>query len=649
MGWPELLNLSDFGTREGVRVALAESYPDEGERTIANWMGQVWLFREQMAVGDYVVMPMKTGLGHVAIGSVCGDYEYRGTEPEGFRHVRAVHWLQTDIPRESFRPDLRASINANPTVYALIPNDAARRVAHLAVHGTDPGLEAAAEINTPQELPTIAWSQIGAQQRMTTTGQRGEAPSVSVSDSQGVLGAGIQLNHWEQRPKLDPATMRDLATHVAVSRLKSLSHDELVDFLLKASRDDVCYEYFEEFLYVELTKLMTALADISRRKATELISAVGTNLIDQLPEAAEAISDEASRLGLGDHVGPLDRYGAGYARKYKNGQIFWSVELGMRTTVGEIDDCMQDGLQWGFPNGDQETTQPSRFGTEGIRQSFEKGTVYSSPNGTFIVGDEKCYQDEGGSGGWLGFPIWEVQEPPSYPCFQDFEGGSIYSHIGQELKVFAVSREISLWISEAPAGHSWLPISGQANVESSFGSQGMVQRFVCFPDVIERSCGTMRPPYETAVYWDGRNKPVMIEPQIWEYYTNLGAETSWLGFPTGSKLPTPNPTVGGHFFEGGAIYWRPGNGPFGVPVAFRNFVTEKHVPIGWPVTENLVIAGGESDCIQFFEKGVVTRRDGKYEVWMHVNSESNDFGKPRFRVTTLLDEPMWHWPNSATD
>lgn len=152
LGWDELGDITGCDTREGIRLALEKAYPDSPVNVIANWTGQLWRFTNQIAVGDHIVMPLHTNPGHVAIGNVTGGYEYRGTEPVGFRHTRAVQWLRKDIPRDSFRPDLRASITSLLTVCGLTRNDAARRIAYLAKHGTDPGTDGAEEITTSERL-----------------------------------------------------------------------------------------------------------------------------------------------------------------------------------------------------------------------------------------------------------------------------------------------------------------------------------------------------------------------------------------------------------------------------------------------------------------------------------------------------------------
>lgn len=168
IGWPGLGDISGCDTRDSIRRALKVAYPDDADNVIANWTGQLWRFAKQIEVGDYVVMPLHTKQGYVAVGRIAGDYEYRETEPVEFRHIRAVHWLRKDIPRESFRPDLRASITSLLTVCGLTRNDAARRVAYLAEHGVDPGMDGAEEITTSEELLAEAVSRDPATPRRLT-------------------------------------------------------------------------------------------------------------------------------------------------------------------------------------------------------------------------------------------------------------------------------------------------------------------------------------------------------------------------------------------------------------------------------------------------------------------------------------------------
>jgi uncharacterized protein with LGFP repeats len=470
----------------------------------------------------------------------------------------------------------------------------------------------------------------------------GEVPGVSVSGSQGIQIGEDNTQYIVSMPKppLDPAALGGLNPHTALARLRQLTHDELVDFFARAKPEDVS-EILGVFAEVDLRRLKATLGDINRRKTSALIDAVDPDDyhagLDELPGAAEAINRRAATLGWAD-AQPLESFPGGYTRKYKDGHIFWSADFGTRTTVGAIDDYISDRgyeIAPGFPAGDQEIAAPSPFGTEGIRQDFSRGMVYSSKHGVFCVQDESCFKDEGESSGWLGFPITASIE--NYDGgFQRFEGGAIFFYIAaRRLNAFAVHREAA---GVLPDDLMWHPVSKEAAVESSSGKKGTVQRFE-----VQTESGA----YETAVYWGEGNKPVTVAREFWNYYTKLGAEKSWLGFPESPGLGHEHLGVTIQGFDGGAIYWYSESGPIAVRKAVFEFIAQagnmsmaqrraKLLPVrlGFPVTEEASVSLGESDRIQYFENGVVTCRNGKYEVWLRPDTEP-------VAPVSALEPPSW--------
>jgi restriction system protein len=131
VGWNELGDMSRAGTKEELRALIARADPEGGKARIANWTGQLWRFRAVIEVGDHVVMPVKSR-GTIAIGRVTGPYAYRADGAEGFRQVRPVQWLRTDIPRDAVKQDLLDSMGSLLTVCGLNRADADARIAPLA-------------------------------------------------------------------------------------------------------------------------------------------------------------------------------------------------------------------------------------------------------------------------------------------------------------------------------------------------------------------------------------------------------------------------------------------------------------------------------------------------------------------------------------
>lgn len=147
-----------------------------------------------------------------------------------------------------------------------------------------------------------------------------------------------------------------------------------------------------------------------------------------LPEVAQEIAREAARLRW-TGAGPLRFFSKAYTRKYEYGHVHWSNESGTRTTTGVIDHYYAaNDRECVGATGDQESESFSPFGTGGIRQKFVNGTIYASGRGVFRVTDDKFYDDEMGSIGWLGFPIEGSKATRGLGRLQRFEGGVISSY-----------------------------------------------------------------------------------------------------------------------------------------------------------------------------------------------------------------------------
>lgn len=138
-GFDKVPDLSGCQSLADVKALVTEALPSESINTIGNFAAQLWALAGRMAIGDYVVLPLKT-TSQVAIGRVNGDYEYRNHEPDpDKRHVRPVQWIRTDIPRSAIKQDLLYSLGAFSTYCQVSRNEAVARIATIAATGSDPG------------------------------------------------------------------------------------------------------------------------------------------------------------------------------------------------------------------------------------------------------------------------------------------------------------------------------------------------------------------------------------------------------------------------------------------------------------------------------------------------------------------------------
>jgi uncharacterized protein with LGFP repeats len=263
---------------------------------------------------------------------------------------------------------------------------------------------------------------------------------------------------------------------------------------------------------------------MNRHRSTDLIQllASAAQWLAPLPEAVELIADKAKALRwahTGDG-GTLERFADGYVRKYKSGCVIWSGEHGAHAVSGEIEEFWASNKELlNFPEGDPETAQQSPLGMVGIRQAFADITVYSSRHGVYAVDRTimECYEVENGSAGWLGFPIDSGTGDPRDIYVQRFEGGAIFWWV--KVGPYAVRQEI---VDELIDGPRCFPVSKEVATASLNGISGTVQSFRFSLN------GSW---HATAIYWSSSWGTVIVAPQVWSYYEELGREGSWLGFP----------------------------------------------------------------------------------------------------------------------
>lgn len=123
IGWENLPDLTDVRDRDVLSDLISESYPSAGAGRIRNWLSQLWTFRARIAVGDLVVLPLKTR-SSIAIGRIAGDYSFSA---EG-EHQRSVDWIEKDLPRSRFDQDILYSFGAFMTICQIKRNNAEERV-----------------------------------------------------------------------------------------------------------------------------------------------------------------------------------------------------------------------------------------------------------------------------------------------------------------------------------------------------------------------------------------------------------------------------------------------------------------------------------------------------------------------------------------
>jgi restriction system protein len=122
-----------------VRKQVEEAFPTSSPAFHANATGQLHALRNRVAVGDTVVLPLKTSK-QLALGTVTRGYQYLAAEQEpDRRHIISVEWTLTAVPRSAVKQDLLYSLGAFLTICEISRNDGAWRLAQVLKTGQDPG------------------------------------------------------------------------------------------------------------------------------------------------------------------------------------------------------------------------------------------------------------------------------------------------------------------------------------------------------------------------------------------------------------------------------------------------------------------------------------------------------------------------------
>lgn len=130
IGWPELGNLSEVRSLDGIKQRLNEQHPDAKPLTIANWAGQVYAFTHRIKKGDLVALPLKTAPA-VAFGRISDGYLYDPKAPGPVTHQRPVQWIREDVPRSLIDQDLLYSLGSAMTICRIKRNNAEQRIEAL--------------------------------------------------------------------------------------------------------------------------------------------------------------------------------------------------------------------------------------------------------------------------------------------------------------------------------------------------------------------------------------------------------------------------------------------------------------------------------------------------------------------------------------
>lgn len=135
IAWNEFGDISNLKNRGELKKLYLQIHPMAKKKKMANAVGHLWRFANDIQIGDLVALPLKTQSA-IALGKVQGPYEYKELASD-IKHIRRVSWEKT-LPRSAFDEDLLYSLGALGTVCHITRNDAENRIRKLLQMGDIP-------------------------------------------------------------------------------------------------------------------------------------------------------------------------------------------------------------------------------------------------------------------------------------------------------------------------------------------------------------------------------------------------------------------------------------------------------------------------------------------------------------------------------
>lgn len=109
------VSLQSFSKKEELKKYFFNQDSDLKDKTVTNWIGQIWPFCYEMKKGEIVVLPSKMN-PVIHFGKIIGDYEFSADNANPYYHFRRVEWIAKDVPRELFDQDILFSFGAYMTI-----------------------------------------------------------------------------------------------------------------------------------------------------------------------------------------------------------------------------------------------------------------------------------------------------------------------------------------------------------------------------------------------------------------------------------------------------------------------------------------------------------------------------------------------------
>lgn len=118
IGWSGLGDLTNIETKNDLRNHYLSLYPDINKYALGQNVSQIWMFKNEIKIGDYIVY-FDRNIAH--IGRIIGNYEFISNpvdQDNDYVNNRKVEWIK-DIPYKDLPEDYRNSAKTQKSIFRL--------------------------------------------------------------------------------------------------------------------------------------------------------------------------------------------------------------------------------------------------------------------------------------------------------------------------------------------------------------------------------------------------------------------------------------------------------------------------------------------------------------------------------------------------
>ena len=118
IGWSGLGDLTNIETKNDLKNHYLNLYPDINKYALGQNVSQIWMFKNEMQIGDYIVYFDRT-VAH--IGRIVGDYEFIPSpvnQDSDYVNNRKVEWIK-DVLYKDLPEEYRNSAKTQKSVFRL--------------------------------------------------------------------------------------------------------------------------------------------------------------------------------------------------------------------------------------------------------------------------------------------------------------------------------------------------------------------------------------------------------------------------------------------------------------------------------------------------------------------------------------------------